>query len=417
MISERLYEEARRLMPGGVSSPVRAYEPYPRYIESASGSRIWDVDGKEYIDYCMAFGPLILGHAHPHVIRRVKAQIEKGSVYGAPIELEIKLAKKIKEYYDMDMLRFTNSGTEATMSALRVARGYTGKDKIIGIEGAFHGSNDSVLPSSAGIPEDFKKNTILVPFNDIDPMRKAIKEEDIACVIIEPIMGNLGVILPKRNYLSELRSLTEDNEIILIFDEVITGFRLKMGGASDYYDVKPDMTILGKIVGGGFPIGVFGGKREIMEKIAPCGDVYQAGTFSGNPVSLTAGMATIEVLEDEKVHERIDVMGERMREGLREILNDLGLYYVVQGIGSIFQLFFTKNEVYNREDARSSDDKRYMEMFRLMLNEGIFLAPSQFETNFIAYTHTNEDIERTLDAYEGCLSCLKKGCTSMMLSV
>ncbi|MDY6965117.1 MAG: glutamate-1-semialdehyde 2,1-aminomutase [Halobacteriota archaeon] len=415
MNSEELHNEAKRLLPAGVSSPVRAFKPHPIYIKSGLGSKIKDVDGREYIDYCMGFGPLILGHANPYLIEKVKKQIDHGALFGAPIEQEIVLAKKIIEYYPLDMLRFVNTGTEATMSALRVARGYTKRDKIIKIEGAFHGAHDAVLakagsgaatiPSSPGIPEDFTKNTILVPYNDIDAIKSAISEnkDEIAALIIEPIMGNVGVVLPLDGYLEEVREVTLENDIVLIFDEVITGFRIGMGGVQSRLGIVPDMTTLGKIVGGGFPIGIFGGKRDIMERVAPSGDVYQAGTFSGNPVSLTAGISVIEVLERENVHKKIDDMGDKFRDGLTEVVGDLGLDYVVQGISSMFQIFFTDGDVKDYADAKRSDLNSFMKMFRSMLNEGVFLPPSQFETNFISFAHTDEDMEVTLAAYEKSL--------------
>ena len=415
MTSEKLHIEAKKLLPGGVSSPVRAYAPYPVYIKSGLGSKIKDVDKKEYIDYCMGFGPLILGHANPFLIKNVKDQIDLGTLFGAPIEQEIELAKKILGYYPMDMLRFVNTGTEATMSALRVARGYKKCDRIIKIEGAFHGAHDAVLakagsgvatiPSSPGIPKDFTKNTILVPYNDTDAIESAIRENkgEIAALIIEPIMGNVGVVLPEEGYLEQIRKITLENDIVLIFDEVITGFRIGMGGVQSRYSIVPDMTTLGKIIGGGFPIGVFGGKKEIMENVAPSGDVYQAGTFSGNPVSLTAGLSVIEVLETEKVHKKIDEIGEQIRKGLTQVVNDLGQNYAVQGIGSMFQIFFTDGKVKDYEDVKKSNLDGFMKMFRSMLKNGVFLPPSQFETNFVSFAHTKEDVEATLIAYEKSL--------------
>jgi len=415
MASEKLHIEAKKLLPGGVSSPVRAYAPYPVYIKSGLGSKIKDVDKKEYIDYCMGFGPLILGHANPFLIKNVKDQIDLGTLFGAPIEQEIELAKKILGYYPMDMLRFVNTGTEATMSALRVARGYKKCDRIIKIEGAFHGAHDAVLakagsgvatiPSSPGIPKDFTKNTILVPYNDTDAIESAIRENkgEIAALIIEPIMGNVGVVLPEEGYLDQIRKITLENDIVLIFDEVITGFRIGMGGVQSRYSIVPDMTTLGKIIGGGFPIGVFGGKKEIMDNVAPSGDVYQAGTFSGNPVSLTAGLSVIEVLETEKVHKKIDEIGGQIRKGLTQVVNDLGQNYAVQGIGSMFQIFFTDGKVKDYEDVKKSDLDGFMKMFRSMLKNGVFLPPSQFETNFVSFAHKKEDVEATLIAYEKSL--------------
>jgi len=417
MKSRDIYETAKEVMPAGVSSPVRAYEPYPRYVQRGRGSKIYDVDGKEYTDYCMAFGPLILGHAHPYVIEKLKEQVDLGLLYGAPVEKEIEMAKLIKNHYpSMEMIRFVNTGTEATMSAIRLARGYTGKNMIIKIEGAFHGSHDSVLvkagsgatthgaPSSLGIPKDFAKHTLVVPFNNFRAMETAIKwnKGDLAGVILEPIMGNCGPILPQEGYLQQVREITERYDLLLIFDEVITGFRLSLGGAQEYYKVKPDITTLGKILGGGLPIGAFGGRKEIMEMISPLGKVYQAGTFSGNPLSLTAGFATIEFLKSigyEKLNER----GERIRKGLRDVLQDLHLNYQVQGIASMFQLFLTDKEVWNYEDAKTSDTKRFHQLFLKMLEKGFYLPPSQFETNFLCTEHSDEEIDRTIEAYEESL--------------
>jgi glutamate-1-semialdehyde 2,1-aminomutase len=307
-ISRELYSEAIKLMPGGVSSPVRAFKPHPFFVSKARGSKIYDVDGNEFIDYCMAYGALILGHANEEVKNAIKEKLEDGWLYGTPIELEVKYAKLIRKYYpSIEMLRFVNTGSEATMSALRVARGFTGREKIVKIEGSFHGSHEAVLvkagsgattfgvPNSAGVPKDFVKNTLQVPFNDVQALSYVLeKNKDVAAVIMEPVMGNSSLILPEANYLKEVRKITLENDVLLIFDEIITGFRLAMGGAQEFYGVKADITTLGKIAGGGFPIGIYGGRREIMEKVAPSGDVYQAGTFSGNPISLLAGYTTCE---------------------------------------------------------------------------------------------------------------------------
>ncbi|MDI6902620.1 MAG: glutamate-1-semialdehyde 2,1-aminomutase [Methanocellales archaeon] len=417
MSSEEFFNEAKSLLPGGVSSPVRAIKPYPFYTASASGSKIFDVDGNEYIDYCMAYGPLILGHNHPAVKMAIVRQLDKGWIYGTPIEQEIALAKEVVKYYpSIDMVRFVNTGTEATMSAIRAARGFTGKDKIIKIEGGFHGAHDAVLvkagsgatslgaPDSLGIPPDFIKHTLQVPFNDVGAMTDAMDAyEDIAAVIMEPVMGNVGPILPEAGYLQEVRTLTKENDIVLIFDEVITGFRLAMGGAQECYGITPDMTTLGKILGGGLSIGAVGGKKEIMENISPAGKVYQAGTFNGNPVSLTAGLATIDILRREKIHQKVNSMGDELRARLRDIIDDHGLGYTVAGIGSIFKIFFG-GEVHNYQDALKCDRKVYLEFFGRMLKSGVFLPPSQFESNFLSSAHSTDDIEKTINAYEANLA-------------
>ncbi len=404
-------------MPGGVSSPVRAFDPYPIFIAEAKGSKLIDVDGNEYIDYCMAFGPLILGHAHPRVVRAVQDQAEVGMLYGAPIEKEVRYSDLIRQYYpSIEMLRFVNSGTEATMHALRVARGYTGRKKVIKMEGAFHGAHDALLvkagsgatthcaPNSLGIPEEVTSNTLLAPYNDADAVRLLLSSNpgEVAALILEPVIGNAGPILPQKGYLEELREVTEENDVLLIFDEVITGFRLAMGGAQEFYGITPDMTILGKIAGGGLPIGIFGGSKEIMSTVSPVGKVYQAGTFSGNPMSLAAGMATVRALEKEG-HEALGAKGEKMRTGLENSLKSHGLRFRVQGLGSMFQLFMTPNKIWNYQDALSSNTKLFMQLFHGLLDRGIYLPPSQFETNFLSLAHSDKDIKKTIEAFDDVL--------------
>ncbi|MCZ7399226.1 MAG: glutamate-1-semialdehyde 2,1-aminomutase [Candidatus Methanoperedens sp.] len=411
--SRKLFEEAKKVLPGGVSSPVRAIKPYPFYTKRANGSKITDIDGNEYIDYVMGYGPLLLGHNHPAIKEAVIKQLPDGWLYGTPTELEVTLAKEIiKLYPSIGMVRFVSTGTEATMGALRAARGFTGKNKFIKIEGGFHGAHEAVLvkagsgattlgtPDSAGVPKDFTKNTLQVPFNDIEAMTAAIDayKDDVAAVIIEPVLGNIGPILPKEGYLKEVRAVTRENNVVLIFDEVITGFRLAMGGAQEYYGVTPDMTTLGKILGGGFHIGVIGGKREIMENISPAGAVYQAGTFNGSPVSMTAGLAIIKTLRNEKVHEKVNKAGDSMRSGLSDVISDLGLDYSVSGIGSMFKVFFG-DMPYNYQDALKCDKEKFNMFFKKMLADGIFLPPSQYETNFLSLAHSQDDIDKTIEAY------------------
>jgi len=415
--SEKIYEQAKNVIPGGVSSPVRAIKPYPFYTASAGGCTITDADGNRYIDYCMGYGPLILGHAHPAIKDAVIDQLSRGWLYGTPIEAEVQLATKIASIYpSIDMLRFISSGTEATMSALRAARGYTGRNKFLKIEGGFHGAHDAVLvkagsgattqgtPDSLGIPPDFTKNTLQVQYNDIEAMTDMIESNraDLAAVIIEPVLGNIGPILPDQDYLEDVRRVTEENDVLLIFDEVITGFRLSLGGAQEYFGVVPDMTTLGKIIGGGFPIGVFGGRKEIMELISPSGGVYQAGTFSGNPVSMAAGLAVLNVLESENVHARLNAEGNKLRATLRDLVSDLKLPYAVSGIASMFKIFFGSTPR-NYQDALTCDKDGYLRFFHRMLGKGVFLPPSQFETNFLSIAHTKEDIDKTIDAYAASL--------------
>ncbi|HYA33141.1 MAG TPA: glutamate-1-semialdehyde 2,1-aminomutase [Candidatus Bathyarchaeia archaeon] len=406
--SEKLFEKARKLMPGGVSSPVRAIDPYPFYVKRASDSRIWDVDGNLYIDYCMGYGPLILGHAHPAVYRAVVEQLKSGWDYGTPLKAEIDLAERIQaDFPSMEMLRFVSTGAEATMSAIRVARGFTGKSGIVKIEGGYHGAHDAVLvksgrratttASSLGVPAAAVKHTAQVPFNDVEALSSVLEKRNVACLIIEPVMGNIGPVVPEETYLNDVRKVTEENETLLVFDEVITGFRLCVGGAQCLYDVTPDITTLGKIVGGGFPVGVFGGKREIMECVAPSGGVFNAGTFSGHPVSLAAGLATLNVLNEEG-YRRVNGLGDLLRRMISDLVAELNVHISVQGIGTMFQIFFTEKPVRNYQDALTCDTELYKKFSAFMRDEGIFLAPSQFETNFISLAHSNEDLEYTIRA-------------------
>jgi glutamate-1-semialdehyde 2,1-aminomutase len=416
MKSEMLFERASRYMPAGVSSPVRAYKPYPFFTTHARGSRLYDVDGREYIDYCLAYGPLVLGHGNEEVKAAVKDQLEKGWLFGTPHEQETTLATRIIAHYPaIEMVRFVNTGSEATMAGIRLARGFTDREKIVKIEGGFHGAHDGVLvkagsgattfgiPDSKGIPKDSVKNTLQAPFNDAPALTALLEQHagTVAAVILEPVMGNVGPIPPEAGYLQDVRAITKEHDVVLILDEVITGFRLALGGAQEFYGVDSDLTILGKIVGGGFPIGVFGGRKELMELVAPAGPVYQAGTFSGNPVSITAGVKTIELLERDGVPERLNARGEQIRNALREIVRDAGVDGYVAGVGSMFKLFFSPGgaPVTNYADVLRCDKTRYMALFHAMLASGVFLPPSQFETNFLSAAHTDDDIERTIAAY------------------
>lgn len=413
--SSRLYKEAIELMPGGVSSPVRAFKPNPFYVSKAAGSKLFDVDGNEFIDYCLAYGALILGHANPEVKDALEEQLERGWLYGTPIELEVKYAKLIRKFYpSIEMLRFVNTGSEATMSALRLARGFTGKDKIVKIEGSFHGSHDAVLvkagsgattfgvPNSAGVPSDFVKNTLQVPFNDTEKLSELLeKNKDVACVIMEPVMGNSALIIPEGDYLKEVRRITKENDVLLIFDEIITGFRLSLGGAQECYSVKPDITTLGKIAGGGFPIGIYGGRKEIMSRVSPSGDVYQAGTFSGNPMSLIAGYTTVKILERDRIVERTAEKTKKLCCGIRDLLNDKEGIELGQ-ISSMFCIYFGKTPK-NYHEALRLNKEAYMNFFRKLLEHGVFFPPSQFESCFMSYAHTEEDIERTIEAFSSAI--------------
>lgn len=414
--SERLYSRARLLFPAGVSSPVRAFAPYHRYLRQGKGAYVYDADGNRYVDYCMAFGPLILGHAHDHVVERIRGQLEDGWNFGASTESELRLGEVVSRYFpSIEMLRFVNSGTEATMHAIRLARGATGRRKIVKTDGAYHGSHDAVLiragsgattfgtPSSAGIPDEVVRHTLRVPFNDVDAMRKVVvaNRRDLAAVILEPVIGNAGPILPEDGYLQEVREITQANDVLLIFDEVITGFRIAMGGAQAHYRVRADLTTLGKILGGGVPIGAFGGPTELMENLAPRGKVYQAGTASGNPLAMTAGLATLEGLEKSGL-EGVNRLGDRMRNGLAKVAGEFGCH--VTGIASMFQLFQTAKPVRNYEDALRSDVETFHRMFLALLDQGVYLPPSQFETCFLSTAHTEKDVDATVEAFAQCLA-------------
>ena len=410
MRSEELFKEAQNYLPGGVDSPVRAYKPYPFFAKEADGSKIVDVDGNSYIDYCLAYGPLVLGHANPEIMSEVAKQLKIGSAYGVPTENEIKLAKLvIKKVPCAEMVRFVNSGTEATMSAIRLARAATDKKKIIKFEGSYHGAHDYVLvksgsgavglPDSPGVPEDTTKNTVLIPFNDEEAVTDLIEGEgnNIAAIIVEPIMGNVGFIPPKGDYLKFLRKITAENNIILIFDEVITGFRIAEDGAQEYFGVTPDLVTFGKILGGGFPIGALAGKKELMKMIAPSGTVYQAGTFNGNPISITAGLTMLKQLNSDFYTES-NKKGTSLRTGIQDILDDNDLNFKVTGLSSMFQLYFTDKEVYDYNSAKSADTEKFNHYFHTLLKNGVFIPPSQFECCFISSMHDDEDIQKTLEA-------------------
>lgn len=420
MKSEDLFNDAKNYLPGGVDSPVRAIKPYPFFALKAEGPRLYDVDANSYLDYCLAYGPLVLGHAYPPVIEAVSKQLLNGSAYGVPTENEIKLAKEVvKRVPCAEMVRFVNSGTEATMSAIRLARAVTGKNKILKFEGAYHGAHDYVLvksgsgaaglPDSPGVPEETTKNTVLVPFNDAEALISLVKQEkdELAAIILEPVMGNVGCIPPKREFLEFLREITAEYNIILIFDEVITGFRIAEGGAQEYFGVTPDLVTMGKILGGGFPMGAFAGKREFMERIAPQGDVYQAGTFNGNPISITAGLETMKHL-DEKFYQESEAKGLKMRRGLENILEDASLHYQVAGLSSMFQIYFTPSEVWDYAQAKTADTQKFNTYFQTLLTNGVFIPPSQFECCFISQAHSPEDIQITLEAMEKGIKAAKK---------
>ena len=391
------------------------FEPYPFFVKEAKGSHIVDIDGNDYIDYCLAYGPILLGHSDDDVMKDVYEQMQRGTAYGAPTENEVKLAQEVIDRVPCaEMVRFVNSGTEATMAAIRLARGFTGKNKIVKFEGAYHGAHDYVLvksgsgaaclPDSAGIPEATTQNTLSVPFNDVNALTKLIEEEgeNIACIIVEPVMGNIGCVEPNVKFLKFLREITEENGIVLIFDEVITGFRVSRGGAQSYYGVKPDLVTFAKVLGGGFPIGAYAGKKEIMSLIAPNGPVYQAGTFSGNPISIQAGLSTLKKL-DYPFYGEMSQKGDFLRESISDILEDLKLDLQAVGLSSMFQIYFNEEPVIDYETAKRSDAKRFLVYFRELLKNGVFIPPSQFECNFISGAHTDEDLIKTAEAIEAAL--------------
>ena len=414
--SEELYKIALDLMPGGVNSPVRAFGSVgrnPLFIDHAKGSRVYDVDGNSFIDYVCSWGPGILGHAHPEVIEAVIRACFDGLTFGAPTGKENVLAAMIRDIMpSMEMVRMVNSGTEATMSAIRAARGYTGRDKIIKFKGCYHGHSDGLLvqagsaaltqsvPDSSGVPASFAKQTLVALYNDKDSVRELFEnnKDQIAALIVEPVAANMGVVLPEEGFLQFLREITEENGTVLIFDEVITGFRLGIGGAQQWYGVKPDMTTLGKIVGGGMPMAVYGGKREIMKNVAPTGKVYQAGTLSGNPIATAAGIKTLELLqENEDIYTRIEANTKKLAEAFKVRAQKRGVPIQVNQVGSLMSAFFTDQEVRDYSSATSSDTKAYAEYFGYMLENGIYVAPSQFEAMFISAAQSDADIEKTIE--------------------
>lgn len=407
--SSKLYERALKKSPGGVSSPVRAYKPNPLFIDSAKGSKIRDADGNEYIDYCLGYGPMIAGHSNDYVLDAVKNQLEKGTLYGAPSEIELELIELISEKIpSAEMVRLAVSGAEATMHAIRVARGFTGRDGIVKMNGAYHGAHDHVMtgkgegyrstPGSPGIPADAVKNTFNAEYNDIESLVEILEAESPACVIMEPVMGNIGVILPEKGYLEEVRKATEETDTILIFDEVITGFRLSEGGAQEFYDVIPDMTTCAKIMGGGFSGSAFMGKKEIMENIAPSGKVYAAGTYAGNPVSAAAGKAQIEYITGK--YDSLNKHGSELIESLKDSMEDSGTKGCVNGIGSMMSVFFGVDPVNNGTQASDVNRETFNRLFRHMLDNGIYLAPSALEGWFLSTEHSEDDVSATAEAFD-----------------
>ncbi|MFC1516161.1 glutamate-1-semialdehyde 2,1-aminomutase [Thermodesulfobacteriota bacterium] len=424
--SDKLFRQALNLIPGGVNSPVRACKSVgtePVFIHKGIGSRLFDADGNSYIDYVGSWGPMILGHSHPSVVEAISGVLERGTSFGAPTDLETQLAEMVVDAVSsVEMVRMVNSGTEATMSAIRLARGFTGRDSIIKFDGCYHGHADSLLvaagsgvatlgiPGSPGVPESFVAHTLSLPFNDIDIFTSVMEEkgDQIACVIVEPVPGNMGLVPPVDGFLEALSELTEKHGSILIFDEVMTGFRLGYGGAQTLYGITPDITCFGKIIGGGLPVGAYGGKREIMAHMAPQGPVYQAGTLSGNPVAMAAGIATLTQLKAPGFYEDLDDSANRLAGGLEKAVAKAGIVASVDRVGSMLGIFFTDIDVRNYDDAKTCNLEMFSNYYRWMLERGIYLAPSQFEVFFLSAAHSTEDIDETIQAAEEVLGRLEQ---------
>ena len=417
--SDQLFEQARQTIPGGVNSPVRAFNGVggtPRFIDHADGAYLYDVDGQAYVDYIGSWGPMLLGHNHPAIKAAVIKAVEKGLSYGAPTEIEVLMAEKVRQIVpSMEQVRMVNSGTDATMSAIRLARGYTGRDKIVKFEGCYHGHADSLLvkagsgaltlgqPNSPGVPADFAKHTLTCVFNDLDSVREAFTQYgcDIACIIVEPVAGNMNCIPPVPGFLEGLRTICDEFGALLILDEVMTGFRVSLRGAQGYYNIDPDLTTLGKIIGAGMPVGAFGGKKKVMQHIAPTGPVYQAGTLSGNPVAMAAGLTMLDLLLEPGLYEQLNTKTARVAEGLKAAAAKHGIPLAINYVGGMFGFFFTDEpEITRYEQVTRCDMERFKRFYHLMLEEGVYLAPSAYEAGFLSLAHGDKEIEHTLAAAE-----------------
>ena len=421
--SKDMFTRAKKIIPSGINSPVRYYDPYPFFVKKAKGSMISDVDGNNYIDYCNAYGALLLGHRRKEIISDVKKQLEKGTLYCAPTEIEVELSELIHANYpSMDKIRLVNTGSEATITAIRLARGFTKKKKIVKFEGCYHGAHDSVLVKagsgaahigvsvSEGSLDEVSKNTLVVEYNNSQELQSLLeKEKDVAAVIIEPVLANMGLVLPEKNFLNDVRKITSENNVVLIFDEVVTGFRMSTGGAQKYYSIKPDITTLGKALGNGFPIAALGGKSEIMDMLSPEGKVYQASTYAGNPVSVSAGVSSVKTMNklESKLYPRLEKNCTKLVSTIRDLATDLKIPHQINSISSMFQIFFTDEPVVDYTTAKKADMIKFKKLFEVLLKNGIFIAPSQFETVFLSYEHSKDDIGKTINAYEKALKAVK----------
>ncbi len=422
--SKNLFARAKKFIPSGINSPVRYYDPYPFFVKKAKGSMMWDVDGKRYLDYCNAYGALLLGHGRKEIISDVKKQLEKGTLYCAPTEIEVDLSELIsKNFPSMEKTRLVNTGSEATMTAIRLARGFTKKKKIIKFEGCYHGAHDYVLvkagsgaahigiPVSEGSLDEVSKNTLVVQYNNSDELQSLVeKENDVAAVIVEPVLANMGLVLPGKNFLNDIQKITREKNIVLIFDEVVTGFRMSQGGAQKYFSIKPDITTLGKALGNGFPIAAVGGKTEIMDMLSPEGKVYQASTYAGNPVSVTAGISSIKTMNrlSSKLYPQLEKNCAKLVSVIHDMASDMKIPHQINSISSMFQIFFTDDKVVDYSSAKKSDMLKFKKLFETLLKNKVFVAPSQFETVFLSYAHSKDDIKDTISAYEKALRAVKQ---------
>jgi len=421
--SKNLFLRAKKVIPSGINSPVRFYDPYPFFVKRAKGNTIWDVDGKHYLDFCNGYGALLLGHRRKEILAAVLSQLNKGTLYCAPTDLEVELSELIRENYpSMEKIRLVNTGGEATMTAIRLARGFTRKKKIVKFEGCYHGAYDYVLVKagsgaahngisvSEGGLEEVSKNTLVVQYNNSQELDSILeKQKDIAGVIVEPVLANMGLVLPQKNFLSDIRKITKDHNVPLIFDEVVTGFRMSPGGAQQYFSVKPDIVTLGKALGNGFVIAAVGGRKDIMNQLTPEGKVYQASTYAGNPVSVAAAIASIKTINKykNKLYPKLDILCTILARAIRDLANDMNIPHQVNSISSMFQIFFTSVPVTDYVSAKKADAKKFKKLFKSLLQNGIFIAPSQFETVFLSDANTLDDLHKTIEAYDRSLKAVK----------